>query len=83
MTLQFRHSMHTGRYRIARQPGRIDLNRQATWATILGVFPDGNSIVHFWALAEALSCDTSTSCPTEHPHDVIQYCIRRGWLQRV
>lgn len=83
MPLLFYPSMHTGRYRLGRHPGRLEEKTQAAWSTIVAAFPHADSVVSFWALADALASVSSEEVPSAHPHALIRYCIKRGWLQRM
>lgn len=81
MPLLLHHSIHTGRYRIARRPVRQMPHIAAAWAKVVAAFPDENSVVDFWALVDALDGvfdDGSRS----HRHKVLGYFIRKGLLER-
>jgi hypothetical protein len=80
MPLLFEHSVHTGHYRIARQP-RIYLGKHsAAWITIELAFSVPERALSFWALADALAKAGSGDM---HPHAFLRYCIRQRWLERV
>ena len=77
MTLLFDHSVHTGRYRIARQPRRYQGKHAAAWTKIEIAFSVPEPALSYWVLIDALS----ESC--EDPHAFLRYCIRHGWLERL
>ncbi|RCW69480.1 hypothetical protein DES41_106354 [Pseudorhodoferax soli] len=80
MTL-FKHSIHTGRYRIARQPRLYRGRRAAAWTKLEVAFSVPEPALSFWELADAL--EKGEWSPAEHPHTFLRYCIRQGWLERV
>lgn len=82
MTLLFEPSVHTGHYRIARQP-RIYLGKHAiAWISVELAFSVPERSLSFWALADALSKD-GLGKGELHPHAFLRYCIRQGWLERI
>nr|WP_145546400.1 hypothetical protein [Variovorax boronicumulans] len=82
MPLLFEQSIHTGHYRIARQPRTYSGKHAAPWIAIELAFSVPERALSYWALADALA----EACPGTgrmHPHAFLRYCIRQGWLERV
>lgn len=82
MTLFFDHSIHTGHYRIARQPRMYRGKRAAAWAKVEAAFSAPVDSLSFWVLAEALE-EGGAGQEAMHPHAFLGYCIRQGWLKRM
>jgi hypothetical protein len=77
-----RPSFHNGQYRIAKQARPYVGARVAAWLKVAAVFPTDDSVVNYWALADALS-ELDGGKPSQAAHRFLRYCIERGWLERV
>jgi hypothetical protein len=82
MTLLFEHSVHTGLYRIARQPRRYLGKRAPAWTKIEIAFSVPVRGLNYWVLIDALG-ERGQNNDDVDPHAFLRYCIRQGWLERM
>jgi hypothetical protein len=82
MPLLFKHSIHTGRYRIARQPRRYSGKQAFAWTKIEIAFSVPVPALNYWALVDALAEGGEDKADVD-PHVFLRYCVRQGWLERV
>jgi hypothetical protein len=82
MSLSFDHSVHTGRYRIARQPRRYQGKHAAAWTKIEMAFSVPVPALSYWVLVDAIG-ERGKNKDDADPHAFLRYCIRLGWLERV
>lgn len=81
MPLLLHHSIHTGRYRLARRPSWQKPHIASAWAKVAAAFPDEKSVVCFWALVDALDGVAADGSRSQR-HKLLGYFIRHGLLER-
>lgn len=82
MALLLSHSIHTGHYRIARQPRAYRGKQAMAWAKVEVAFSRPVHSLSYWALVDAIN-EGEQARDALRPHAFLGYCVRQGWLERV